>query len=118
MVDYQVYLRKKKEKEQMRDVDSLPKPEVPAKTIWKYPLELQDEQMIEVPVNSEYLHVALQDGVITLWVLVNPTYPKVGKIISIFGTGRTVSVCYKKSQHIGTIFQGVFVWHIFDGSVD
>ena len=86
------------------------------KTIWKYQLELKDDQLIEIPVSSEFLSVGLQAGVLCLWVLVNPTYPLIGKTILIRGTGHDLEVCFSKSDFIGTVQQGPLVWHVFNGT--
>ena len=90
------------------------------KTIWKYPLELKDEQIIEVPVSSEFLHVGLQNDKICLWALVNSNsnYPLVKKTILIRGTGHDIGGYYTKKDYIGTVQQGQFVWHVFNGEVE
>lgn len=84
-------------------------------TIWKYPLEITDEQTIELPQRSEILSVQMQNGVPTIWALVDPKAPgpKVKQKIGIFGTGNPIDGVLFKQAFIGTVQQGSLVWHVF-----
>ncbi len=40
-------------------------------TIWKYELQIMDEQEIELPKARQILHIGEQNGKLMVWVLVN-----------------------------------------------
>jgi len=46
------------------------------KTIWKFTLDLVDEQQVSLPKDAEILSVQVQNGNICLWALVNPEAEK------------------------------------------
>lgn len=83
-------------------------------TIYKYPLKLEDEQILELPVNSQLLSVIVQREVICLYVKVDSLekYTNGHKIL-IIGTGdpleQDVTIDF-----IGTVQMGPFVWHVFE----
>jgi hypothetical protein len=85
------------------------------KTVWKYPLEVLDEQTIEIPDIHQILHIAEQHGEPTLWFLVDPGAPKIKKRIRIYGTGHTIVNDYQMT-FLGSVLmsRGDLVWHIFD----
>ena len=84
------------------------------KTIWKYPLQLIESQIIEVPVGHSFLTVQVQNDIPCLWILVIPDQPKIKVCISIYGTGERVHFAEGR-QYIGTFQQhyGSLVWHVF-----
>lgn len=89
--------------------------------IWKYPLEITDDQVIRVPRNSKVLSVQVQYGILCMWILVDPTEPKDLergdlKNIRIYGTGHTISSFDIKDMNFMGTFQlldGSFVGHVF-----
>ena len=87
--------------------------------IWKYPLKLTDEQQIMMPVAAQILHVDKQGDTLTLWALVDATYPDgrdaehVARTIEVHGTGNPISGNYRR-QYIGTVLMPPFVWHVFE----
>lgn len=58
-----------------------------AKTIWKFPLRIDDSQVIDAPEGAQPLTVQLQDGDPMLWALVDPEQPRVPLRILMRGTG-------------------------------
>ncbi len=83
--------------------------------IWKYPINDGNSQSeIDVPENHAILTVAYQSGQLCLWVSVDPKSPKIHKLISSVGTGFPYN---PTAKFIGTVQQGPFVWHIFDGDI-
>jgi hypothetical protein len=59
--------------------------------IWKYDLEITDEQSFKMPKDAELLTVQLQYGVPMLWAVVNPFAPgRPYRTIFIHGTGHPV----------------------------
>ena len=87
--------------------------------VWKYALEIADEQEIVMPQGAELLHVADQEGGIgitslALWARVIPTgQPDVRRSIIIRGTGHPIWT----QPYVGTAVtaHGALVWHVFDG---
>ena len=87
--------------------------------IWKYPIEITDEQEIEMPSDSKILSVS-QSGLICLYVYVfNPASPKIKRKIVIFGTGNKIEKD-PGGKYIGTITTHgqSLVWHIFEDKRD
>ena len=83
------------------------------KVIWKFPLVIEDVQIIELPRNYEILTVQVQNGIACLWAMVSPEVTKEKIIIEIIGTGNLVAVAER--QYIGTfqLFEEQLVWHVF-----
>jgi hypothetical protein len=82
--------------------------------IWKYPLQMRNEQTIMMPAGAKVLAVQVQDGVPCIWVAVDEREPQtVLRFFRICGTGH--EMC--EGNYVGT-FQlagGRFVGHLFDG---
>jgi len=85
------------------------------KTIWKYELEITDEQEIKVPKGAKFLSVDFQGNSGCLWALVDSRKPKVTRTIAIKGTGNPIDP-YEDLSFIGTfqMRKGSLVWHVFE----
>ena len=89
--------------------------------IFRYPLEVTDEQTIQVPYNSRILSVDHKAGQLNLWAEIPEEGLKLKdgqewKIL-IRGTGQPFK---RKSsdKFIGTVVTGHMVWHVYlDNSV-
>lgn len=79
-------------------------------TVFKYELQTTDMQVITMPQGSRPLHVALQNGIPHLWVLVNPENPPEAMTICVHGTGHAVR---PQSEYVGTYEIGPLVFHVF-----
>lgn len=84
-----------------------------ANTVWKFPLQVQDVQEIEVPSRSKALTVQMQGGVPCIWYAVQDEYAKRTKAIRMFGTGHHVPAGLVLN-YIGTVQDGELVWHVFE----
>ena len=84
--------------------------------IWKYEIEIQDEQIISIPAHGMILHVGVQNNVAYIWVKVNPYNKAEKRRFAVYGTGHGIaSVKNKTLDHIGTFqFTNGFVGHIFE----
>ena len=86
-------------------------------TIYKYPLQVDDETTIKMPLGAKILTVQEQGGVPCIWALVNDSVPKKERTFLLLGTGQRcedLRIC--ESNYIGT-FQlagGRFVGHLFE----
>ncbi len=80
-------------------------------TIWKFPIEVTDEQHVNMPRGAKVLTVQFQAGSITIWALVDPTASKVKRRVRVVGTGNPCDV--DRFDHIGSVQTPPFVWHVF-----
>ena len=80
------------------------------KTIYKYTLDSHD-CTLQLPKGAEFLTVQLQNGIPTLWALVNPMTVTEERHICIVGTGWDVE---DNMKYITTYMDGYFVWHVFE----
>jgi hypothetical protein len=87
------------------------------KTIWKFPFEITDKQLIEMPAGAHIVHVGFDPNrTPCLWAEVDPgpRVPRVQRTIYVFGTGRELAFGEREvGQHLGTFNDGPFVWHIY-----
>lgn len=85
------------------------------KIIYKYPLEIIDEQVVLLPAYARLLTVQAQYDIPCLWALVNPVLPnEVPVTVRIFGTGHPIEDT-DNLEYIGTfqILGGKLVYHAF-----
>lgn len=84
-------------------------------TIFKYPLGIQKEQTLELPLTAKVVAVGNQFEVLCLWALVDPTLPVSPYQIRVFATGGEISQVHGGLTFYGTVStaQGNFIWHVF-----
>lgn len=84
------------------------------KTIWKFPLEVVDEQLVDMPEGSEILAVQVQLGVPCLWAAVTPDAAKVKRCIATYGTGHPMK-SRAADQYVGSyqLQGGALVFHVY-----
>lgn len=87
-------------------------------TIWKFPLDITDEQEIALPWGAVPLTVQMQGDQLCLWVRVNPeNLPLMRHTIHIYGTGNPIEEEYGDvlERYLGTVQShgGRFVWHCY-----
>lgn len=85
------------------------------KSIWKFPLALQDEQMISMPEGAKPLSAQVQGGVLCLWALVDMLAPVAPRKVLVKGTGHPCDDSLDASQHVGTfqVAGGALIFHVF-----
>lgn len=83
-------------------------------TIWKYPLDVADEQKIQLPLGADILHVGVQGEAVCLWAQVSPGRVKQVRTIHIFGTGHDLPD--NPGRHIGSfmLHGGALVFHAYE----
>ena len=85
-----------------------------SKTIWKYTLP-RDGQVIEIhEYIVEVLHIAAQDGIPTLWAIVDPDRPRDGYTeVVAWGTGWPLpDDVYQETDYWGSCEDGYgYIWH-------
>jgi hypothetical protein len=84
------------------------------KTIWKYPLPIEDRTVIDLPLFSKILSVGVQGGECFLWVLHDTHEPKRARTFRMVGTGHQFPPGH--FTFIGTIqIENLgLVFHIFE----
>ncbi len=80
--------------------------------IFKYPLRIDAQQELDLPVGARVLTVQLQDGKPCLWALVDEDAEVETITIEMIGTGHPV---YDPGKYLGTVQmeQGKLVLHVF-----
>lgn len=87
------------------------------KSIYKYSFYLSDLVNILLPKNSTILKVAYQNGLTSpqVWALIDTDELNIEtRILRIYGTGQPIIQPIEKLRFIDTLFQGDFVWHVFE----
>ena len=86
-------------------------------TVWKYPVPVEDEFELAIPVPARPLTVQIQDGMPYLWALVDPDPNRLlaRRRFRLAGTGHPIEEQNDELQYIGT-FQmhgDALVFHVF-----
>ena len=84
------------------------------KKIWKYTIPIEDYHLIKMPFRTEILSFQLQNGVPTIWVLVDPTRELVSRRFRLAGTGH--DIVEGGLKYIGTIKMAYDkqIYHLFE----
>lgn len=94
------------------------------RSIWKFDLEITDAQIVEMPVGAVLRFVAAQGPhEVKLWAEVDTTAWKTRRLIAMFGTGHQIPETLNNPQdgtatpitYVGSVIDGPFVWHVYDG---
>jgi hypothetical protein len=83
-------------------------------TIHKYQFTIADDVVIEMPEGARVLSVQVQNGIPTLWAMVETDWKKEKRKFRVYGTGHALNGLDFMRTHIGTIQLNGFVWHIFE----
>lgn len=83
--------------------------------VYKYELEITDEQTIRLPFNAEILTIQMQRDKCCLWALVDPRNELEERTICIHGTGHPIpdGVRLKHISTFGIIHLGL-IFHAFE----
>jgi len=84
------------------------------KTVWKYELQIQDQQSVLLPAGAEVLTVAVQNGVPCLWATVDPSRGTKVAVVQMRGTGHPMDF-EGDAEYVGTLFlhDGKLVFHVW-----
>lgn len=82
-------------------------------TIWKFPLQTTDEQIINMPLVNRPLTVQVKNGTPCLWSVVDPSSEIIKVRVRIFGTGHSGDM--DAMEYIGTyqLHDGALIFHVF-----
>ena len=83
------------------------------RTVWKYDVPIDDEVHTHlIPNDDRIVGVGLQrPNVVTFWCEVNPKRAAPERAFVVIGTGHRVP---HLGQHLGLVFDGPFVWHLYE----
>lgn len=84
------------------------------RTIWKFTFKLNSVVEVQMPDRARVIHVGEQNGLLCLWAMVDTENQLTARRFRIFGTGHPLSTDVKESHFIGTVFQSIYVWHVFE----
>lgn len=86
--------------------------------VWKYPLQIENEQYIALPADCKILRVGVQDNKPVIWVLTHPADLIESVKIYIFATGQIINV--EVGEYLGSyeIYGGLEIYHVFKGKED
>lgn len=83
--------------------------------IYKYELELEGKQTLELPRESNILDIQIQYNKLVMWALVPIEFAPVPRVFEILGTGSLAPEYPRtKREHLKTFQVGPYVWHIFE----
>ncbi|MFM2393775.1 MAG: hypothetical protein RLZZ546_1757 [Bacteroidota bacterium] len=83
------------------------------KVIYKYELA----RTIQLPIDSQVLKVGMQNGIMQMWVLVDSNQKETSqRNFEIIGTGHSFEFDYLTHTYIDSLFDGPFVWHIWEAN--
>jgi hypothetical protein len=82
--------------------------------IYKYELQVEDQQSIEMPKGAQIISISSQFGIPCIWAIVDENAKKESRIFHTYGTGQTFYP--KGATFVGTYFLngGAIVYHVFD----
>lgn len=80
------------------------------RVIYKYELA----RVVTLPINSQILKAGMQNGNMCIWVLIDPNEKQTYYAnFEIIGTGHSFEFDYLTHTYIDSLFDGPFVWHIW-----
>ena len=82
--------------------------------IFKYEIEITEEQVIMLPEGAVILHFGLQKDVPYIWVRVEEHVEKVKRHFKVVGPGHVFEDY--ALEYVGTVVnhKGYFVWHLYE----
>lgn len=83
--------------------------------IYKYPVQINDVQVLRLPRFSKPLSIQWQGTGLQLWALVKPDEPEQDYVLHCYGTGHEVADLPANREFLGTVQlqSGSLVFHFF-----
>lgn len=84
------------------------------RAVWKYQLTVGPQE-VRMPAGAEVVHVAEQEGVVTLWAIVDPRPGEEAvRRFHVIGTGTAWGAGDDNLHYLGSCMDSPFVWHVFE----
>lgn len=86
-------------------------------SVWKYPIEIIDFPVVELPRGAKVLTVQSQGEQACLWVLVDPHESVMeSRLFRLVGTGHLIKRSVQELMYLGTfrVRDGDLVFHLFE----
>ena len=89
-------------------------------TLYKYPIPVEDEFALDLPIGAQILCVQAQREEPQIWAIVDPEQLKQSRRFALLGTGHPIDAALadlgKTSQYRGTfqLREGTLVFHLFE----
>jgi hypothetical protein len=83
------------------------------RVVHKYPLQIGAITSFEVPSRNYITAVGMSGGVPCIWMEVDLDTPGEIQSFEVLGTGWPIPNGDPMPVHVGTLFQGQFVWHVY-----
>jgi len=71
-----------------------------------------DEQKANLPLSAKVLHFGMQEDDFVIWVDTDTEAPTKQRRFFVVGTGHPIP---GRATYCGTVMDGPFVWHLFEG---
>ncbi len=85
------------------------------KTIWKFPIQIKDIQILNLPLGAEILSIQVQDDQPCLWAEVDSSNDTEPRRFEIFGTGNPMQEDMGIGRkYLASIQMPPFVWHLYE----
>lgn len=84
--------------------------------IYKYPIPLESEFSLSLPMSAKILSFQVQDGKLFIWAIVNTNVGEEKREFELIGTGVSTNFDYR--HFIGTVQLDRCVWHLFEFDPD
>ncbi|MBT2759901.1 hypothetical protein [Paenibacillus sp. ISL-20] len=89
-------------------------------SVWKYTLEVDESQDIDMPKGSEIISVETQGESIVIYALVRPQEEKDTYRVLVYGTGHDIHLNVTEYKFLGTakFGNGELMFHVFYKRID
>jgi hypothetical protein len=83
------------------------------RTIWKFPLQMRGWNAIELPAEAKIVLAAIDpaSGAPAIWAELDTDAPRIARRFGVFPTGGRIA---EEADHVGSMIDRTFVWHIFE----
>lgn len=85
------------------------------KSIYKYPLPIEDRPELWMPRGARVLSIQEQHGKLYVWAEIDEDAPREERRFYVFGTGHRVGGGPMRFLATVQMAGGRFVWHIYEG---
>lgn len=82
--------------------------------VFKYGIQIQDPpNLMDLPFGAKVLSAGMQADGMYIWVAIDPNEPrKARRTLAVIGTGN--GAVPANARFISTVFDRMFVWHVFE----